>query len=100
VGNIALMERSTLARILDAAEGIAGTKQSYQVSDSHRVSFYLGQAGQAMEIADVDRCELHEDYLVLHRRDNKGTVYIEYGAVYGLSNKALRDGEARRTGFS
>jgi hypothetical protein len=94
------MERTTLAHILDATDGITGGKDGYRIGEDHRVSFYLGQAGQAMEISDIDRCELHEGYLAVHRRDHKGVLFAEYGAIYAVACRAMREGESRRTGFA
>ncbi len=100
-GNIPRMERNTLAKILDTADGIvSGGKDGYRVKDSHRVSFYLGQAGQAMEISDVERCVLEEGFVAIHRREQKGIVFVDYGVVYGLATRALKEGEARKTGFA
>ncbi|MBC7173064.1 MAG: hypothetical protein H5U40_11575, partial [Polyangiaceae bacterium] len=91
----------TLSEILKSADGIAdGGKDGFRVKDSHRVSFYLGQAGQAMEISDVERCVLEESFVSIHRREQKGTVYVDYSVVYGLASRAMKEGEARKTGFS
>ncbi len=95
------MERITLAQILQTADGIADSgKDGYRVKDTHRVSFYLGQAGQAMEISDVERCVLEESFVAIHRREQKGIVYVDYVVVYGLATRAMKEGEARKTGFS
>lgn len=95
------MERTTLAQVLHTADGIVDSgEDGYQVKDTHRVSFYLGQAGQAMEISDVERCMLEEGFVALHRREQKGVVYVDYGVVYGLATRAMKEGEARKTGFS
>jgi hypothetical protein len=100
-GNIPRMERNTLAQILHTADGITdGGKDGYRVADTHRVSFYLGQAGQAMEISDVERCVLEESFVAIHRREQKGVVFVDYAVVYGLATRALKEGEARKTGFS
>ena len=93
------MEASTLARILDAADGVTGGDSKYEVDENHRVTFYLGRPGQAMEARDVEAIAVSEGFIALTRRDEEGVLYAPTAEVAAVSVRRAKTGEGRRTGF-
>ena len=100
------MNRTTLERILDHAEGISrengGSKDAseFGIQEGHRVTFYLGRPGQAMEISDVSQCVLHEDFVEVSERESDNTSYIEYDAIHAVAAKPPKGEARRRAGFA
>ncbi len=79
------MDRSTLAGILDHAEGISGSDHDYSVAEGHRLAFYLGRPGQAMILGEVLSVQLHQGFVQLDRKSDEGSVYVDYDAIHGLA---------------
>ncbi len=93
------MEANTLAKILDAADGVTGGAERYEVAEDHRVTFYLGKPGQAMEARDVATIAVGDGFLALTRRDEEGTLYAPLTEVAAVSVRKAKTDEGRRTGF-
>ena len=66
------MDRTTLGRILESADGVLTAKgDRYEVAEGHRISFYLGDVGEAMIVRDVATCVNGEHFVTLvHREDS------------------------------
>lgn len=95
------MDRTTLTRILEHAEGISGSGHKFEVAEKHRVTFYIGEPGEAMTVADVAVCSLTEDsFLVLTTRDSSTTYYVEYSSVVAIANRPPTEEFGRRAGFA
>ncbi|HJL06227.1 MAG TPA: hypothetical protein RMH85_20560 [Polyangiaceae bacterium LLY-WYZ-15_(1-7)] len=93
------MEASTLAHILGAAPGITETKGTFEVEEGHRVTFYLGQPGQAMIVRGIVRVRLEDEYVHLGR-EGDGELFLTYGAVHGVGVQPPEEAAKRRAGFS
>lgn len=93
------MDASTLAQILEAADGVTGGESRYEVADDHRATFYLGRPGQAMEAGDVLTIALGDGFVALTRRDDEGTLYAPIESVAALKVRRAKSDEGRRTGF-
>jgi hypothetical protein len=96
---LARMERSTLARILTQATGVKGNADTWETEEGHRLTFYIGQAGQAMVVANVAKVRFDEDYLQLSRTGRDGELFITYDLVHGLGVVLPEDKSGRRAGF-
>lgn len=103
------MDRSTLEHILNAADGISTDGSTskdggtgYIVEETHRVTFYIGEGGQAtaaMAIAEVASCALYETYATITARAG-ATTYVPAGSVLAISVKPPKGDDRRRAGFS
>ncbi|MBO6938632.1 MAG: hypothetical protein JJ863_26935 [Deltaproteobacteria bacterium] len=93
------MDASTLAQILEAADGVTGGGSRYEVADDHRATFYLGRPGQAMEAREVSTIELGEGFVAITRREDEGTLYAPVESVAALHVRKAKTEEGRRTGF-
>lgn len=95
------MTRQTLAKILEAAEGIAAADGGrYEVADKHRVTFYIGRPGQAMAVSEVAACALEDDFVRVVTREHGTSLFVEYDAVHAVADRPPKDREERRAGFS
>lgn len=93
------MDASTLAQILQAADGVTGGESRYEVADDHRATFYLGRPGQAMEAREVQSIELGEGFVAFTRREEEGILYTPVEAVAAMHIRKAKNDEGRRTGF-
>jgi len=93
------MDASTLALILDAADGVTGGESRYEVADDHRATFYLGRPGQAMEAKEVLSLTLGEGFVALTRGEPEGTLYVPIESVAAVHVRKAKTEEGRRTGF-
>ncbi|MEM8607208.1 MAG: hypothetical protein AAGF92_08885 [Myxococcota bacterium] len=94
------MERPTLQAMLDAANGIEREGDQYTVSEGHRVSLYVGEPGQGMEVAEVVSVKLTDAFCELTSGEHRATYFVEYSSLHGLSVRAPSGGSGRRAGFS
>jgi hypothetical protein len=94
------MNRSTLESILDRVGGVKKKGSEFEVEEGHRVTFYLGRPGQAMEISDLQRCVLHDEYVELASGESETTTYAEYDAIHALAAKPPKGDARRRAGFA
>ncbi len=93
------MDRSTLARILEEADGITGKESVFEASSGHQLSFYLGQPGQALVLTEILKVHLHQGYVQLDRKPTEGSVFLDYEAVHGLALRPPDEVRGRRPGF-
>ena len=93
------MDATTLAHILDAAEGITKGESRHEVADDHRATFYLGRPGQAMEARDVQAIEVGKGFVAITRRDDEGTLFVPVESVAAVHVRKAKTEEGRRTGF-
>ncbi|MCB9619527.1 MAG: hypothetical protein H6724_08775 [Sandaracinus sp.] len=93
------MERSTLARILTQATGVKGDADTWEAEEGHRLTFYIGQAGQAMVVANVAKVRFDEGFLQLTRVGRDGELFVAYEVVHGLGVVLPEDKAGRRAGF-
>ena len=96
------MNRKTLERILDRAEGTSSSKgedAEFAISEEHRLTFYLGRPGQAMEISNVSTVRLEEGHVELTSRDGDTVSFIEYDALHAVRATRPSEDKSHRTGF-
>lgn len=96
---IAPMDRSTLTRILEEADGITSSGSVFEPSEGHRLSFYLGEPGRAMVLGEVRAVHLHQGYVQLDRKPTDGSLFFDYEAIHGLALRPPDEISGRRPGF-
>ena len=96
------MNRSTLENILDRASGITRAKNGseFDVEEGHRVTFYLGRPGQAMELPDLQRAKLHDDFVELTGNESETVTFVDYEAIHAVAAKPPKGDAKRRAGFA
>jgi len=94
------MERSTLEAMLQAADGVDGSAERYTVADQFRLSLYVGEPGQAMEVSDVMSLRLLDRFCEATSSEHQTVYYLEYSSLHGLAVRPPSGGGARRAGFS
>jgi hypothetical protein len=92
------MEPKTLTHVLDRALGIEGSGHEFRVDGDHRLTLFLGEAGEGMEVGDVSSMTLHDDFLEVVTRQ-EGTYYLSYAPVQGICVRASK-AKSGRTGFA
>lgn len=95
---MAAMDRDTLVHVLTHAPGLTGTAPRFEVAEDHRVTFYIGRLGRAMEVADA-RAVLVEGQFVALDRGDEGLLYVAADDVHGVACKAVKAKSERRPGF-
>ena len=93
------MERSTLEAMLEAAAGIDRNGDDYTVSEGYRLSVYVGEPGQAMEVSEVLSLQLKEAFCEATSGEHNAVYFVEYRSLHGLSVRPPSGGGARRAGF-
>ncbi|MEO0326690.1 MAG: hypothetical protein AAF447_27345 [Myxococcota bacterium] len=94
------MEPSILTRILAAAPGVQDAGDArFTVEDGHRLTFYLGQPGQAMVLGDLASVSLHEGFVALEKREGGGTVFVALDHVHAVAARPPKGDGVQRTGF-
>ncbi len=96
---LARMERTTLAHILTQATGVKGDADTWEAEEGHRLTFYLGQAGQAMVVSNVAKVRFDEGFLQLTRVGRDGELFLTYDAVHGVGVVLPEEKAGRRAGF-
>ena len=96
------MERKTVARILELAPGVSAKNDDIDVEESHRLTLYIGEPGQAMSVTDVARVSLDDDFIRIETRDTATVFFFGYDSVQGLSSRppTSTTAQGRRAGFS
>lgn len=94
------MERRTLEAMLDTATGVDRKGDQYTVSEGHRVSLYIGEPGQGMEVSEVASVKLLDTFCEVTSGEPRATYYVEYSSLQGLSVRAPTGASGRRAGFS
>ena len=93
------MEREILESMLEEADGVQRSGDSYLVGDGFRLSLYVGEPGQAMEVAEVSSLELRPSYCQVASNETNTVFYLEYRSLHGLAVRAPSSTGARRAGF-
>ena len=94
------MKRDVIEKVLARTPGVEASKDRYKVGEDHRLSLYLGEAGRAMVVGEVDRIVLDEDFLEVTTREDGTTLYVTYDAVQAVSLRPPKDRSGRRAGFA
>lgn len=93
------MERSTLARILSSAAGVTAAKEDrYEVAEGHKLSFYLGEVGEAMIVRDVATCVNGEHFVTLVHREDGVSLFVEHAMIRAIAATPSKS-SGRRPGF-
>ncbi|MBT8452622.1 MAG: hypothetical protein KJO40_11695, partial [Deltaproteobacteria bacterium] len=69
------MERPTFEAMLEAAPGVACDGDALTVADGYRMSVYIGDPGQAMEVSEVAELRLRAAFCEVTSREHQ-TVYF------------------------
>jgi len=93
------MERSTLEAMLEAAAGIDRNGDNYIVIEGYRLSVYVGEPGQAMEVSEVLSLRLNDAFCEATSGEHNAVYFVEYRSLHGLSVRPPSGGGARRAGF-
>lgn len=94
------MERSTLEAMLKAAAGVDQDGDIYTVSEGYRLSVYVGEPGQAMEVSEVVTLQLSDAFCEATSGEHNVVHFVEYNSLHGLSVRPPSGSAVRRTGFS
>ena len=94
------MERATLEAMLDAAIGVDRDGEQYKVREGYRLSLYVGQPGQAMEVSEVLAVRFGTRFCEATSGEHRAVYYLEYNDLHGLSVRPPSGGAGRRAGFS
>lgn len=94
------MKRATLKSILDQAEGIDSVDGGYEVADKHRVTFYIGEPGDAMVVSDIVRVRLSDDFVAVTSGDSGATTYCQDDSIQAISTRPPKPKQERRAGFA
>lgn len=93
------MDRTTLGRILESADGVLTAKgDRYEVAEGHRISFYLGDVGEAMIVRDVATCVNGEHFVTLVHREDSVSLFVEHSLIRAVAATPSKSG-GRRPGF-
>lgn len=93
------MTRETFQRILSLCSGVESKENEHQIAETHHLTFYIGEPGRAMAVADVEQLVTHEGFVEMTTRETGTTVFVEYQSIAAVATKPPKDGEERRTGF-
>ncbi len=94
------MERPTLEAMLEAATGVDRDGDHYTVTEGYRLSVYVGEPGQAMEVSEVLSLRLKDAFCEATSGEHDAVYYLEYNSLHGLSVRPPSGGGAHRPGFS
>jgi len=86
--------------MLAAAAGIDQNGADYTVAEGYRLSVYVGEPGQAMEVSEVLSLGLREAFCEVTSGEHSAVYFVEYRSLHGLSIRPPSGGGARRAGFS
>jgi len=99
VATIGPMTRDTLTEILKRARGVEGTKNGFDVPESHELSFYIATEGDAILVTEVSSIAFQGSFLEIESR-KLGTVFVAYEDVRAVSVKATKGATTtNRAGF-
>ena len=93
------MERPTFEAMLEAAGGVEREGAEYTVSEGYSLSLYIGEPGQAMEVSEVARLQLHAQFCEATSREHNAVYLVEYSSLHGLCCRPPSGGGGRRAGF-
>jgi hypothetical protein len=93
------MERETLESMLAEADGVQRSEERYLVGDGFRLSLYVGEPGQAMEVAEVSSLQMRDAYCQISSSETNTVFYLEYSSLHGIAVRAPNSAGGRRAGF-
>lgn len=94
------MERSTLEAMLEGATGVDRDGDNCTVTEGYRLTVYVGEPGQAMEVTEVVDLKLNDGFCEATSSEHNVVFFVEYSSLHGLSVRPPSGTAARRTGFS
>ena len=94
------MERPTFEAMLEAAAGVERDGDEYSVAEDYGLSVYIGDPGQAMEVAEVVGLRLQAAFCEVTSREHHTVYFVEYSSLHGLCVRPPSSGGGRRAGFS
>jgi len=93
------MTKDVLTKILTRAVEADPSDGRTDIAEEHHLTFYIGQPGRAMAVADVVAVCFEEDFAELTTHETKTTVYVPYDSIHAVSTRPTKGGESRRAGF-
>ena len=93
------MTRDMLDRVLACCPGVEKKDDTCSIGEEHHLTFYVGEPGRAMAIADIEKLVMHEDFVQLTTRETGTTVFVEYQSIAAIANKPPKDTSSRKAGF-
>ena len=93
------MTRDILASILDRCPGTEAKDGTYSIAEEHHLTFYVGEPGRAMAIADVEKLQLLDGFIEMTTRETGTTVFVEYQSIAAVATKPPKDRSERKAGF-
>ena len=93
------MTRDTLVRILSRCPGAEAEDTTYSIAEEHHLTFYIGEPGRAMAVADVEELTLLDDFVEMTTRETGTTVFVEYTSIAAVATKPPKDRSERKAGF-
>ncbi|MEM7434549.1 MAG: hypothetical protein AAF436_05305 [Myxococcota bacterium] len=94
------MERPTLEAMLHSAPGVEREGDEFTVEEGYRVSVYVGEPGQGMQVSEVLSLRLEEGFCVATSGEHRAVYFLEYSSLHGVSVKPPSGASGRRAGFS
>ena len=88
-----------LESMLEEATGVQRSEDSYLVGDGFRLSLYVGQPGQAMEVAEVSALRMRDSYCEVSSNETNTVFYLEYSSLHGIAIRSPNSVGGRRAGF-
>ncbi len=86
--------------MLEAAAGVERDGDEYSVTEEYNLSVYIGDPGQAMEVAEVAALRLRAAFCEVASREHHTVYFVEYSSLHGLCVRPPSGGGGRRAGFS
>lgn len=93
------MTRDQLERILARCPGVESKESTYTIGEEHHLTFYIGEPGRAMAVADVESLVTEDGFVEMTTRETGTTVFVEYGSIAAVATKPPRDRSERKAGF-
>ncbi len=86
--------------MLEAAAGVERQGDEYTVAEGYKLSVYIGEPGQAMEVSEVVALRLDTAFIEATSREHETVYYLEYSSLHGLRVRPPSGGGGRRAGFN
>ena len=86
--------------MLEAATGVERDGNEFTVAEGYRLSVYIGDPSQAMEISEVAGLRLDTAFCEATSREHDSVYYVEYSSLHGLRVRPPAGNGGRRAGFS
>ena len=69
--------------MLEAADGVERGGDQYSVAQGYRLSVYIGEPGQAMEVSEIEKLKLGAAFFEATSREHNSTYFVEYSTYTG-----------------